>query len=246
MADHFHKTRKDSGRFPTTRWSLFEAVRTSDLRQKQIVLQHLIQNYWNPIYLFIRRHTSDVAAAEDLTQEFLTRWLARDLFSLANPSKGRFRNYLCKSIKNFLNNHHRRETARRRHPSAGFIELDKQVEAQSCDHFDPEKALLRALACEITCQTIAELEQAFIHTGKAAHFYIFQRRIVEPALDGAQPVPMLELATDLGLPVKTASNYLITAKRSYKRLLRRRVCQYAANPDDADQEIADLWAYLNP
>jgi RNA polymerase sigma factor (sigma-70 family) len=241
MTDRSENTSKSSGRFPTTRWSLFDAVRSPDPLQKQAGLRHLIENYWNPIYLFIRKHTDNIDEAEELTQEFLTRWLIKDLFSAADPSKGRFRNYLCKSARNFINNTNRYKNAQRRHPQAGFTEFTEQM----ADPLNPETVMLHNLVRNVTRQTLTDLEQEFGRTGKTLHFTIFQRRMVEPVLDGAEPISIKDLAAELGLPAKTTSNYLVSAKRAYKRLLLQRVRRYAINPEDAKQETADLLAFLN-
>ncbi|OHB85957.1 MAG: hypothetical protein A2Z38_12590 [Planctomycetes bacterium RBG_19FT_COMBO_48_8] len=65
-------------------------------------LEQLCRTYWYPLYAFIRRQGHGAPDAEDLTQEFFTRFLAKEYFGRADPTLGRFRSYLLACLKNFL------------------------------------------------------------------------------------------------------------------------------------------------
>jgi hypothetical protein len=59
--------------FPTTRWT--QVVATGDPRRKEArsALVSLCENYWYPLYAFLRRRGYPSDQAQDLTQEFFMR-----------------------------------------------------------------------------------------------------------------------------------------------------------------------------
>ena len=100
--------------FATTRWSLIVAARAQDAPRAQQALSRLCEDYWYPLYAYIRRrgHTAD--DAQDLTQEFFASLLARDFLDAVDPAKGRFRAFLLACCKHFLANEHDRAHAQKR------------------------------------------------------------------------------------------------------------------------------------
>src|SRR5512136_1456838 len=92
---------KDSG-FATTHWSVVMAAGKDHSAQAAEALEHLCRAYWYPLYAFVRRHVSEAHDAEDLTQEFFARFLAKEYFGRADPALGRFRSFLLACLKNFL------------------------------------------------------------------------------------------------------------------------------------------------
>lgn len=90
--------------FPTTDWGLFESVRGADSPTRMFALETPASRYWRPVFLFIRQHGSETTDAEDLTQEFIATWLAKDTFAKADSGRGRFQSLLQSSLKRFLSN----------------------------------------------------------------------------------------------------------------------------------------------
>jgi DNA-directed RNA polymerase specialized sigma24 family protein len=90
------------GRFPTTHWSVVMAAGKEDSPQATDALEQLCGTYWYPLYAFVRRQVQEAHDAEDLTQEFFSRFLAKEYFGQADPALGRFRSYLLACLKNFL------------------------------------------------------------------------------------------------------------------------------------------------
>src|SRR5439155_17515972 len=97
--------------FAPTRWSLIVAAREQDSPGARQALSQLCEVYWYPLYAYIRRRGHAPDAAQDLTQEFFSRLLARDFLGGADPAKGRFRAFLLACCKNFLANEHDRACA---------------------------------------------------------------------------------------------------------------------------------------
>ena len=101
----------DAWQFPSTRWSLILAARgRADPRARE-ALAALCGAYWYPLYAFIRRRGHDPDQAQDLTQEFFTRFLREGFLDTVDPGRGRFRAFLLAACKNFLANWHDHEHA---------------------------------------------------------------------------------------------------------------------------------------
>jgi hypothetical protein len=89
--------------FATTRWSIIRNGHISG-RQTEVNedLASLCQIYWRPIFTFIYRRGYSAPDAQDLTQDFFLMILEGKLLQSADPSQGRFRSFLLRSLKNFL------------------------------------------------------------------------------------------------------------------------------------------------
>src|SRR5687768_4069658 len=90
------------GVFATTHWSLVLAAGSAEHPQAAQALEALCRTYWFPIYAYVRRQGYPAEDAQDLTQEFFSRLLARGDFAVPRPEKGRFRSYLLGALKHFL------------------------------------------------------------------------------------------------------------------------------------------------
>ena len=86
--------------FATTRWS-FIRNRGAGGGENEGLAQ-LCQIYWRPIFTFIYRRGYSAQDAQDLTQDFFLVILEGTILQSADPTRGRFRSLLIKSLKNFL------------------------------------------------------------------------------------------------------------------------------------------------
>src|SRR6478609_3128884 len=89
--------------FPTTNWSHVIQVRLNHSKAHE-ALNHLCRKYWRPIYAFARHRGLAQHDAEDLTQAYFSRLLARNYIEKADPAKGRFRAFLIHDLKFFMSN----------------------------------------------------------------------------------------------------------------------------------------------
>lgn len=247
-----HTSAGDAGRgFPTTQWDVLEILRTSrEQSEKTGILDTLIRLYWRPVYCFILRRGYPSADAMDLTQGFFLQWLEKDTFLLPRRERGRFRTLLLTSVVNFLNNAHRSQVAQKRAPSGGLVSLDALMEkdglpVEPVERDTPEKAFLRAWAREVLSVALNALRRECVAKGREAYFRLFQVRVVEPLLEGAEAPRLADLAKTLGLSSKEASNCLVTMRRAFQRLLREVVASYATSDDDIEVEIEDLLAVFS-
>ena len=87
-------------------------------------LATLCENYWFPLYAFVRRAGFSAEDAQDLTQEFFVGLLAKNYLAVADPQRGKFRSFLLGAVKHFLANERRRQAARKRGGRQTMISLD--------------------------------------------------------------------------------------------------------------------------
>ena len=84
----------------------------------------MCENYWFPLYAFVRRAGYSAEDAQDLTQEFFVRLLAKNYLAVADRQRGRFRSFLLGAMKHFLANQERRQGAQKRGGHRPMISLD--------------------------------------------------------------------------------------------------------------------------
>src|SRR6516164_7312189 len=101
-------------RFPATRWTLVVAAGDPTGRKTRSALASLCENYWYPLYAYLRRRGYAADQAHDLTQEFFVRVLEGRYLDRADPEKGRFRSFLLTSLKFFVADEEDRHRAHKR------------------------------------------------------------------------------------------------------------------------------------
>jgi len=83
------------GRFPVTRWSVIEGVRSFDGEARKRALDKLCEAYWKPVTSTCAlRWNRDAPDAQDLTQGFFIEMLERELLNRFDAGKSRLRTYL--------------------------------------------------------------------------------------------------------------------------------------------------------
>lgn len=94
-----------------TDWDGVRGFPESGLPEKELstARSQVLMRYTGCVRAYILGATKDTEVAEDLSQEFALRFVRGD-YSNADPSKGRFRDYLKTSIRNLVTDHFRRRT----------------------------------------------------------------------------------------------------------------------------------------
>jgi RNA polymerase sigma-70 factor (ECF subfamily) len=162
-------------RFATTHWSLVAAAGRRTSPQSRAALAALCAAYWYPLYAVVRSNGYSADDAQDLTQEFFARLIARNDFAAADRTKGRFRSYLSASLKHFLAN--ARDHARARKRGAGrpplsldFASAEARYGREPADTFTAEKAFARRWALTLLDQVLIRLREEFAASGKSEIF----------------------------------------------------------------------------
>src|SRR5439155_5958004 len=123
-SDHSRDSVASSARFALTRWSVVMAAGRSDSTHARQALEQLCRTYWHPIYAFVRRQGHSPPDAQDLTQEFFARLLAKNYLGAVDRAKGRFRSFLLAALKHFLANEWDKARAQKRGGNLVLVPID--------------------------------------------------------------------------------------------------------------------------
>jgi RNA polymerase sigma factor (sigma-70 family) len=232
-----------SSQFPTTRWSLVAAAGDPQRKEARSALSSLCENYWYPLYAYLRRRGYPADAAQDLTQEFFTRVLAGRYLDRADPEKGRFRSFLLTSLKFFVADEVDRQRARKR--GGGMVvalELSSGEERylrEPAHDETPERIYERRWALSVLERVVEKLREEFVRHGRPEHFDRLKIFLL-----GQPDAPYGALAREM----KTSEGALKVAihrlRKRYRELFRQEIADTVADPAEVEPELRYLAAVL--
>src|SRR6187402_3428452 len=126
-AEGLHEPGSQPREFMTTHWSVVLQAAEVTSVESDLALEKLCRTYWYPLYVYVRRQGRSPHDAQDLTQEFFARLLAKKYLRLADPDRGKFRAFLLKSLKHFLVNEWEKARTQKRGGGQCAIPLDVDV-----------------------------------------------------------------------------------------------------------------------
>jgi DNA-directed RNA polymerase specialized sigma24 family protein len=234
-------------RFPSTHWSLVAEAGQDDALGKRDAIGRLLVRYMPALrahLIFGKRLDQD--KADDLLQEFIAnKILERDLLVQADRQLGKFRTFLLTTLNRFVLNQIRGERARKRTPDAGAYTAGDDWARQLPCRQDPTDVFDIAWARGVIDQAVGQMQAECEKSGRKDIWGVFECRILQPALEGTEPLDYRRLIERFGFrSPNEASNVLVTAKRMYARILRDVVGQYARNTEEIDAEIKELHGIL--
>ncbi len=228
--------------FLKTNWSMIGRAARDQRRGDASALEELCQCYWRPVFSFFCRSGVSRDDAEDLTQAFFTRFVEADLAAKADPTRGRFRNFLLASARNFLADERDRLSARKRTPSGGFARLDDEVSSASSELFalasgapSPQEAFEASFARDVVERTITKLlqEQAARVGERQALKYARLEAELQFLLDDPPP--------DYGEVAASLETTPAALKMSVSRLRKRFREELAAELASRNQACSPIW-----
>jgi RNA polymerase sigma-70 factor (ECF subfamily) len=207
-------------------------------------MAELCGSYWYPLYAFIRRRGHGAQEAEDLTQEFFARLLAKRFLAGVDRRKGRFRTFLLMAVKRFLANEYDRCRARKRGGGRRLVSLEGlEPETRYCrepaHRLSAERLFEQQWALTLLDNVLARLQAEMTGGGKAELFDALKGHL---ALGGGGSYAAA--AAGLGMTegaVKTAVHRL---RRRYRDLLREEIAHTVADPAEIEDEIRHLFECL--
>ena len=228
-------------RFETTRWSLILTARQGVTREARVALAELCQIYWYPLYAFVRRQGHAAEEARDLTQGFFTRLLEKNQLAVTDRERGRFRSWLCASLKHYLANEWDRERAHKRGGGQTLVSLDAtaaegQYQLEPSHELTPERLFERRWALAVLERVLDLLRDECTRAGKGVLFAQLKDNLVGEAGEASYKHLATVLDSTPGA-VKVAAHRL---RRRYRELLRQEIAQTVGGPEDIDDELRAL------
>jgi RNA polymerase sigma-70 factor (ECF subfamily) len=234
-----------SAAFVTTHWSVVLAAGRADTTRARDALARLCQTYWHPLYAYVRRLGNSPHDAQDLTQEFFARLLAKNYLASADESRGRFRSFLLASFKHFLANEWEKARAQKRGGGQIPISIDPVAAETGC-HFEPadpataEKTFERRWALTLLDQVLRRLRQEYAATGREELFGQLKPTLTE----ASRSVRYAEIATRLGTTEGAVKVAVHRLRQQYRELLRAEIAETVASPAKVEDELRSLFAAL--
>lgn len=242
-ADPVNDREVRDARFVTTHWSVIVAASQPGDASQEEALAILCGSYWLPVYAYIRRRGKTPEDAQDLTQEFFSRLLAKQWLSGIEPRVSRFRSFLLTAVSRFLANEHDRQTAAKRGGGVTLLPLE-EAEALCQDAWtsrdSPEQSFDRRWALTVLRQAFQRLEAEARTSGRARQFerlHVFLSR-------EAEVQEYAQLARELGVSPGAIGVSVHRLRQRYREWVRTEVAQTLSDPALAEDEMRDLFAAL--
>lgn len=231
--------------FPATRLSVVERTRSEDEEIRRVAWATIIEAYWKPVYKYLRMKWSlgpDEAA--DLTQEFFTATLEKDIVERYDPARARFRTYLRLCLDGLAANARKAERRLKRGGDVTVVPLDFQTaEGEMARHegsvdADVEELFYREWVRALLERSIADLKQHADALGRPVMFEVFAR--YDLADDSDMRPTYAEMARDLGLTAATVTNHLAAMRRKFRLIILARLRELTASEGEFEAEAARL------
>lgn len=228
--------------FPRTDWA--ELTRAADAEQAP--LDRLIRVYWQPLKIFlVTAFPSLSGQAEEILQDFAGDKILREgWLRKADQARGRFRDFLKTSLRNFVLD--RLNKAEVKNPPLSLDELEQEIPESPAAAEAFDLAWARALLAE----TLRRMEADCKRPGKdqprrSCIWEMFRLRLLEPVFNNAPQIPYEQLVAQFGLksPLE-ASNTLLSAKRIFKAHLDDVIRDYAGRDAATALEVQALKDFL--
>jgi len=224
--------------FATTHWSVVLAAKQSDSSQAVAALEKLCRAYWRPLYAYIRRDGHDATEAQDLTQEFFARLLARDYLQHIRHQDGKFRSFLLSYLKNFLSEQRRKGRAQKRGGGCMFVSLDDAAGEngyllEPVDELTPDQVFERRWAQAILQTALDRLRAEYLARDQTALFQLLQD--YQPREPGGRSYA--QLGDELAMTEAAVKSAVQRMRQRHRELLREEVGHTVTRPEEIEEEL---------
>lgn len=231
--------------FPATRLSVVERTRSADEETRRVAWATIIEAYWKPAYKYLRMKWSlSPDEAADLTQEFFTATLEKDVVERYDPERARFRTYLRLCLDGFAANARKAERRLKRGGDITIVPLDFQTaEGEMARHegavnADVDELFYREWVRALFELSVADLKRHAEDADRLVMFEVFARYDLEAESD-ARPT-YAALASELGLTAATVTNHLAAMRRRFRQIVLERLRELTSSEEEFETEAARL------
>jgi hypothetical protein len=237
-------------RFPLTQWSLVARAGLASEGVRREALGVLLRRYVPALraHLVVQKRVPRDAAA-DLIQGFVCdKVVEQGLLAGADRCKGKFRSFLLTALDRYVIDQGRHDAAKKRSPGDGqaVVDVHQFQDAAPAPAPGPSEAFDIAWAREVLAEAVRRMRAECERSGRDDVWGVFECRVLEPTLRGTPPASYSDLVARFNFRSPAhASNVLMTAKRTFERVLRSVVAEYAEDEGQVEQEIEDLHAILS-
>ena len=232
--------------FLTTHWSVVLAAKDKSSPGCSEALEILCRTYWYPLYAFVRGSGYSPHDAQDLTQGFFEKLLAKDYLRVVDPEKGRFRTFLKTAIKRFLVHEWERGTAEKR--GGGQVPLrfdtamaEQRFQAETTNMLGPDQLYDRQWAFTLLEQVATRLEREYAEAGKA-----FDLKELKPYLTEERGrIPYARIASALRTSEGAARVAVHRLRKRFRELFREVIAETVSEPAEVEEEMRHVIGVLS-
>jgi RNA polymerase sigma factor (sigma-70 family) len=231
--------------FPATRLSVVERTRSGDEETRRIALATIIDAYWKPAYKYLRvKWSLGPDEAADLTQEFFTSTLEKDVVEKYDPARARFRTYLRLCLDGFASNARKAERRLKRGGGVAMVPLDfETAEGEIRTHepavgADVDELFYREWVRALLERSVADLKRHADEAGRPEMFEVFSRYDLAGE-DEARPT-YTAIAAALNLTTATVTNHLAAMRRQFRKIVLARLRELTSSEEEWESEAARL------
>lgn len=236
--------------FVTTRWSLIRQRHAGAQSRIDPGLAHLCHIYWRPIFTYIYRRGYTAQDAQDLTQDFFLLILEGNLLQSADPTRGRFRSLLLRSLKNFLIDAAVKSRRHKRGGGVQFVSWEKWMSetspqltlpAAAIESSPPEALFDAGWAAAIAEEALRALRLECESKGRRRVYEVLHRYLAAERTE----ICYEDLSRALGVPEPSVKSLLHHFRTRYRSLLREEIAKTVESEANVDDEIRYLCATLS-
>ncbi len=237
--------------WPKTQWALVEVLKSGGEADRQAALGELMAVYGPALFAFARREWRGSLSredCEDVVSGFFVNCIEKAIFERADPTRGRFRNFVARTFKNFGLNEIRARGAQSRRPSGGLDSLHALLEEHGArleprSGESPDDVFVRVLRHSLFVRSLARFKEACASAGQSDKFDMFVMREVAPFLRGAPEPTYGALKVRFGLTSEDAVGRIIRAARTeFDSGLKELVEGDCDSRSDVEHECRLVWA----
>jgi RNA polymerase sigma factor (sigma-70 family) len=231
--------------FPATRLSVVERTRSGDAETRRVALAAIIDAYWKPAYKYLRiKWSLDADSAADLTQEFFTSTLEKEVIERYDPARARFRTYLRLCLDGFASNVRKAEGRLKRGGGTTVVPLDfETAEGEIKSHepsvnADVDEMFYREWVRALLERSVADLKRHAEDAGRPIMFDVFARYdLIE---DTESRPTYTEIARALNVTPATVTNHLAAMRREFRKIVLERLRELTSTDEEWEAEAARL------
>lgn len=206
-------------------------------------LCRLCENYWYPVYAFLRRSGHDRVAAEDLTQAFFVDLIEGNKLAAADSERGRFRSFLLTACRNFTSNVQRGQRTLKAGGGQKPLPLNLDIalgenryRQRSVDSWTPEQLFDRQWALELLDLAIDQIGNDYAARNQTKQF-----EALKPFIAPAGDLPKhVVVAQTLGISVGAVKTAVHRLRHRFAQTLQEQVSDTLNDREDIKDELKIL------
>ena len=228
--------------FPATRLSVVARTKSEDAETRRLAFATLIDAYWRPTYKYLRlKWNLDPDEAADLTQDFFTTTLEKDVIGRFDPDRARFRTYLRLCVDGFAANAKKAEGRLKRGGGVSIVPLDFESAEGELRMREPsvsadvDELFYQEWVRALFQGAVEDLRKAAHASNRTVMFTVFER------YDLAETRPTYAaLGAELGLTAATVTNHLAAMRRQFRTHVLARLRDLTTTDEEFELEARKL------